>query len=247
MNPDVDFVVLSFNWEMLSPRQIGRKLSHKLRKTTNELYSGTDITLSDNDFSNVEKEIEKIKNYKVYYVDTPGTVEQVKSTILKFCGREGKDKWVVIILDHTLLTRGRAGENEREILSNLQHMFMEVKKYNMNTIIQLSQMNRNIESVDRISNITMHFPMRGDIFGSDALMQASDYLFVIHRPELLLISKYGPNLLPTENLIYLHCLKNREGDLGIITFNNNLKYNRLDEIDISKINDKSKDSILLDI
>jgi putative ribosome biogenesis GTPase RsgA len=34
LNKEVDFVVLSFNFEMLSSRQIGRKLSYKLSKTT---------------------------------------------------------------------------------------------------------------------------------------------------------------------------------------------------------------------
>lgn len=240
LNKDVDFVVLSFNMEMISSRQIGRKLSYKLRKTTAELYSGTmDQTLSDEDYNRVQKELETIKQYPIYYVDTPGTVDQIKQTILKFSQNEGKGKWVIITLDHTLLTRGKSGESEREVLSNLQHMFMEVKKYNMNTIIQLSQMNREIESVDRISNRTMHFPMRRDIFGSDSVMQGSDYLFVLHMPELLGIEAYGPKNLPTEGLIYLHCLKNREGGLGILIFENYLKYNRLEEIDISKLNNRT--------
>jgi replicative DNA helicase len=251
MNPNEDFCVLSFNFEMRSARQIGRKLSYRLNKTTSELYSGTpDTTLSDKDFDNVTKEIERIKQYPIYYVDIPGTVDQIKTTILRFCEREGKGKWVIVILDHTLLTRGRSGESEREILTSLQYMFMEVKKYDKYnssiesiSIIQLTQMNRNIESVDRITNKTMHFPMRSDIFGSEGVMQASDYLFVIHRPELLRISEYGPDKLQTEDIIFLHCLKNREGELGYLTFSNNLKFNRLDEVDISKLS-KSKDTNL---
>ena len=34
MNPKEDFVVLSFNFEMLASKQVGRKLSYRLKKTT---------------------------------------------------------------------------------------------------------------------------------------------------------------------------------------------------------------------
>jgi len=144
-----------------------------------------------------------------------------------------------VILDHTLLIKNRIGERERETLAKLQYMFMEMKKYNRNTIIQLSQMNREIETVDRINNISMHFPMRRDIFGSESIFQASDYLIVLHRPEMLNIEVYGPGNWPVTNLIYMHFLKNREGELKILCFENNLKYNRIDEHDTSKFKQKT--------
>ena len=106
---------------------------------------------------------------------------------------------------------------------------MEIKKVGKTTIIQLSQLNRDLEDESRISKASMHFPMRKDIFGGDSLFHASDYLMVIHRPEILGIRAYGLSSLPTENFIYLHVLKNREGDLGILQFWNNLKYNCIEE------------------
>jgi hypothetical protein len=150
---------------------------------------------------------------------------------------EGKDKWIVIILDHTVLVRGKMGDSERQTISQLQYMFMEIKKYKQNTIIQLSQMNRDIESTERIINQSLHIPMRKDIFGADSAFQASDYLVVLHRPELLGIKDgmYTLNNWPVTNLIYAHFLKNREGDLGIIIFKNNLKYNSLEEISLSEV------------
>ena len=45
LNSRDDFVVLSFNFEMMSSKQVGRKLSYKLKKTTSELYSGSPDTL----------------------------------------------------------------------------------------------------------------------------------------------------------------------------------------------------------
>jgi replicative DNA helicase len=232
LNPKQDIVVLSFNFEMLSSRQVGRKLSYRLSRTTSDLYSSAmnEGELSDKDYSDVVKESESIRQYPIYYVDSPGNVDEIKETIMQFSALpQVKDKWLIIILDHTLLTKGKTGESEREILTNLQRMFMEVKKYGRNTIIQLSQMNREIESSERINNPNLHFPNRRDLFGSDAIFQTSDYVIVIHRPELLGIRAYGINNWPVKDKIYMHILKNREGEPKILSFINNLKFNRIDE------------------
>ena len=211
LNPNEEFVVLNFNYEMLSSRQVGRKLSYKLNKTTSELYSAsnTDDTykVSDLTYGEILLQAEKIKQYKIYYVDCPSTVEEMRQTILSFHNSEEmKNKWLIVILDHTLLTRGKAADSEREIISSLQRMFMEIKKYGKKTIIQLSQLNRDIEDKDRINNPNMHYPMRKDIFGSEAVYQTSDYVIILHRPEILHIEEYGPKKLPVKNMIYMHIL-----------------------------------------
>ena len=113
---------------------------------------------------------------------------------------------------------------------------MEMKKYNRNTIIQLSQINREIENVDRLNNPSMHFPTRRDIFGGEAVYQASDYVIVLHRPEILQLKTYGMGKWPVVNMIYMHFLKNREGDLKVLSFRNNLKYNSIEEYDINLSN-----------
>ena len=113
---------------------------------------------------------------------------------------------MIVILDHTLLTRGRSGEKEREILADLQRLFMEAKKWGQTTIIQLSQLNRNIETADRLNNPALHYPNRSDMFGSDSLFHASDLVLVLHRPEILRINSYSQNNLPVKDLIYMHLL-----------------------------------------
>lgn len=168
LNKDIDFVVLSFNYEMLSSRQVGRKLSARLKRTVTELYSGTeDETVTQNDFEKVKEAANTLRNYSIYYVDTPGSVEEVYQTISYFQNTIAKGKWLIIMLDHTLLVRGNSGDDERKVISDLQKMFMMVKKIGTTTIIQLTQLNRNIESVDRIKNPSLHYPQRSDIFASD--------------------------------------------------------------------------------
>jgi replicative DNA helicase len=227
-NPNARFVVLEFSLEMLSSKVIGRKISYKLKKTTSDLYSGNK-TLDESDYNNILQAADEIKKNEIYYVDSTGSVEDIRNTIIHFQNTIAKDKWLIVVLDHALLVKSKSGDGERSTIAELQYMFIEVKKYGRNTIIQLSQLNRSIENSDRINNPRLHFPMRSDVFGSDAIFQASDFVMVLHRPELLQLSTYGVYNWPVKNLIYMHCLKARDGDLGIITFENMLKYNRLDE------------------
>lgn len=229
LNSNQDVIVLNFSFEMLSSRQVGRKISSKLRQTTAELYSANN-ELTDDLLDRVEQTSQQIKSYPIYYVDTPGTVEDIASTINYFYETKAKDKKFVIILDHTLLVEGQNRESALQVISELQKLFIKVKKLPNTTIIQLSQMNRNIENPERINNPSMHYPMRSDISSADTIFHASDYVICIHRPELLNIQQYGPNRLLVKNKIYLHILKNRDaGECTILEFDNDLKYNNLIE------------------
>lgn len=229
LNSNQDVIVLNFSFEMLSFRQVGRKISSKLRQTTAELY-GANNELTDDLLDRVEQTSQQIKSYPIYYVDTPGTVEDIASTINYFYETKAKDKKFVIILDHTLLVEGQNRESTLQVISELQKLFIKVKKLPNTTIIQLSQMNRNIENPERINNPSMHYPMRSDISSADTIFHASDYVICIHRPELLNIQQYGPNRLLVKNKVYLHILKNRDaGECTILEFDNDLKYNNLIE------------------
>lgn len=227
LNPDQEIVILSFSYEMLSYRQVGRKLSNKLRKTIAELYS-SDQSLSNTEFNKIEEVADKIKKYPIYYIDTPSTVENMEKTIDYFHENIAKGKWLIVILDHALLVEGQ-GESERGIIVDLQKMFIRKKKLSNTSIIQISQMNRNIEQPDRINNPSMHYPMRSDLAASDAIFQASDYVTALSRPELLNITAYGIDRLPVKDKVYLHFLKVRDGEPFILEFENELKYGNLVE------------------
>ena len=139
-----------------------------------------------------------------------------------------KDKWLIVILDHTLLVEGEG--SERSIIVDLQKMFIRKKKLAKTSIIQISQMNRNIEQPERINNPSTHYPMRSDLSASDAIYQASDFIVVLSRPELMNLSIYGPQRLPVKNKVYLHFLKVRDaGEACILSFDNELKYGNLIE------------------
>lgn len=229
LNQDEDMIILTFSLEMVGFRQIGRTLSNKLRKTTSTLYS-SEMSLDDETFRKVIQVSNKLKEYPIYFVDNPGTPMQVDQIIKYFYEShvKGTNKHFIIIYDHTLLTK-QIG-SVLETIAELERVFIQAKKLPLTSIIQLSQMNRNIESSERINNPLSHYPMRSDLSSSDAIFQASDYVIVLHRPEVLNILEYGPNRLPTKNKVYLHILKNRDaGKPCILEFENDLMYNNLIE------------------
>ena len=229
LNPTEDIIILNFSLEMVGFRQVGRTLSSKLRKTTSTLYS-SETDLDDETFKKVVAVSNQLKEYPIYFVDNPGTPMQIEQIIKSFYETyvKGTNKHFIVIYDHTLLTKQTG--SVIETTSDLERVFIQAKKYPLTSIIQIAQMNRNIESSERINNPLGHYPMRSDLSSSDAMFQASDYVLVMQRPELLNIQEYGPNHLPTQNKIYMHILKNRDaGKPCILEFENDLMFNNLVE------------------
>jgi replicative DNA helicase len=229
LNPNEDIIVLAFSLEMVGFRQVGRTLSNKLRRTTSTLYS-SETDLDESTFKDVINVSNQLKKYPIYFVDNPSTPTQVNNIIRWFYDKYVKNtnKHFVIIYDHALLTKQEG--STIETISELERVFIQAKKLPLTSVIQLAQMNRNIEQPERINNPLSHYPMRSDLSSSDSIFQASDYVLVIHRPEILNIQEYGPNHLPVNNKVYLHMLKNRDaGKPCILEFENDLMYNNLIE------------------
>lgn len=229
LNPNEDIIVLTFSLEMVGFRQVGRTLSNKLRRTTSTLYS-SETDLDESTFKDVINVSNQLKKYPIYFVDNPSTPTQVNNIIRWFYDKYVKDtnKHFVIIYDHALLTKQEG--STIETISELERVFIQAKKLPLTSVIQLAQMNRNIEQPERINNPLSHYPMRSDLSSSDSIFQASDYVIVMHRPEILNIQEYGPNHLPVNNKVYLHMLKNRDaGKPCILEFENDLMYNNLIE------------------
>ena len=229
LNPEEDIIILNFSLEMVGFRQVGRTLSNKLRRTTSTLYS-SETSLDEDTFRKVINVSNQLKEYPIYFVDDPGTPMQVRDTIMSFYEKyvKGTNKHFIIVYDHALLTKQTG--SQIETMSELERVFIQVKKLPMTSVIQLAQMNRNIEQSERINNPLSHYPMRSDLSSSDDMFQASDYVLVLHRPEILGIQEYGPSHLPTNNKIYMHILKNRDaGRPCILEFENDLAYNNIIE------------------
>ncbi|HAV24927.1 MAG TPA: hypothetical protein DCX01_02000 [Bacteroidetes bacterium] len=242
LNPNEDFAILSFNFEMLSSRLVARKLSNKMKITTQQLYSASEnFSLNDNYYMNAVQESRKLNKYDIYYVDIPGSVKALEATVIKFSKEIGKP--VIVMLDHTLLVKKAGGAQDRDLLYDLMAMFNGLKKLIKVAFILISQMNRNIEASERIQNPDLHYPKKQDIFGADACYMYSDIVVVTHRPEMLGIRTYGPKRWPTDDAIFWHYLKVREGEPCIALMQNNLAHNEiLDAVSMYSSNQEPKET-----
>lgn len=70
-----------------------------------------------------------------------------------------------------------------------------------------------------------------------SIYQCSDFVAVLHRPEILGIEVYGSGdkAMPSEGLLFLHLLKNRDGATAVIIFESKLEHNRLEELSFKDI------------
>ena len=213
LNPDENFAVLSFNFEMAARRLVGRKISKALNRTVKQMYNA-DLEESDKnftlrDYNSAVEYLKTIKNVPVYYVDIPGTVREIVNTIEHFAINmpENQYKGVLVTLDHSILVKKFGEQSTLQVLYDLAAAFNELKKKIKASFIIVSQLNRGIENVERIQNKNLHFPMKSDVFGADALYQYSDVFMITHRPDMLKLDTYGPTDLPVKDLIYFHYLK----------------------------------------
>lgn len=224
---------------MLIEDQMARSLAAKTGLGVKSLYSAGEH-LSDHNFELVKSTLKAMSDDKSFFVDTVGTVDQVRDTILEFARDRNllyTDTGLVVTVDHCLLTKGRLGDSEKLIVDHLMMTLVELKKHFSSIglkciFIVLSQLNRDIEGVDRLSNKMLHYPTRNDIFGASSIYNSSDYVLISHRPADLvgLGVYYGPGEagypkgLPTKcpdqsghDMVYWHLIKERFGKPQLLT------------------------------
>ena len=239
-NPN-DFAVLNFNFEMQARRLMGRKISRNMNLTVKDVYSvGSKLSIPN--LNHIKTLKNNLAKYDVTYVEKSLSINQIEEACYTFFKnhklKTNKEKFIVT-LDHTLLVKNPMNLDERIMLTKLIAKFNDMKKDHQVIFILLSQLNRGLESSERITNSKLHYPMKSDLFGSDAIYQGSDAVMLVHRPEILGITKYGPQGLPTKDIVYVHNIKTRDGVPKICTFGNDLKFNKLKEINVSTSNSNS--------
>lgn len=251
-NPNSKFDILSFDWEMPDVDQVNRNLSGMLQKDLKWLCS-VESRRSKEDLEKIKDAIHKIRNNPIYIVDRAGTVQEVRSTIIDFIVTRKlaeRDVGLLVTLDHTLLTKGKTSDNEKAVVDDLCKMFVELKQECIGlgvkiSIIMLSQLNRDIESKERVTNPLLHYPSKNDIFAASSVYYCSDYVLISHKPSLIngIEQFYGPPRNPdypqglpvfnpkdpTVPMVYWHLIKNRFGENITIMMVDRFKFSDIEE------------------
>jgi replicative DNA helicase len=230
LNPEQNFCVLDFQFEMLARSIAMREISGNIGVNVRRL-SSVGGAASNEDMESAKKYCDDNRHREIYTYERPLDVEGMKNKIESFCNAVKKP--VLITLDHSLLIKKSASEKDRiESLYNLGNMLAETRRQLPVCFIVLSQLNREIETVDRIKNASIgNFVKDSDIFGADALLQFTDILIGINRPAKYGIKEYGPQKIPVDiNTLAVHFLKVRTGDPALTMFRADFAKSKIHQI-----------------
>lgn len=225
LNPtEEDVKILCFGFDMPAESEITRSLAAQVNTSYGTVMSA-ETPLSDEQFEIIEQIAEeKYANRQVYYVDKPGTKEDIKHTVYAFRDRF-PDARLIVTLDHSLLVEYGAEKTEIELVSKVSKTMKALRQELGILIVMLSQLNDKIEDPRR-RDPSLHYPTKTDIHGSKAVYQDADIVMVLHQPQKLGIENYGRKQYPAKNLAALHVLKNRDMHGGLVLLKEDLAHAR---------------------
>ena len=219
------FLILHFCFEMSASDEVLRTLSTITKKSYAELISAHKKL---EDYEEVIKNLDVLKDRQIYYVETSGNLNQIYNTV-KATKEKFPDYELVISLDHTLLTNYSNERDEIELLAETAKLAILIRKEFQALVILVGQLNDKIEDPKRLTNKAMMAPTRTDIHGSKQVYWACDYIWVAHRPELFNIERYMRMNYETGGLIAFHLIKSRKGVPGLIRLREKLSEGNIEE------------------
>ena len=236
LNPNQNFRVLQFQFEMLARTQAIREYSSVIGRSYKYLCSA-EGELSDVDLQKCYEYAKNKVKRPINIVDTPCTVDEFKEIIRDYMKTFSTTKQVeengelityteytktIITVDHSVLFKKAPYEKDKQdTLNNLGETMTELKKLYPISFIVLSQLNRNIDNPERAEEGKYgNYVLESDIFGADALLQHADLVVGINRPAKQKIRFYGPDryIIDDDRLMVLHFLKCRNGDVRMSFF-----------------------------
>ena len=241
LNRDQDFAILHFQFEMLGRNMGIRELSSANNLDVRYIQSAEDDgmpPLSKADLDRLKRYADQQTDREEYIIDKVCSVAQMKEFIQGFYNEKGKP--FVVTLDHTLLVKQGASENNRQqTLQNLATMMTEVKNNLPVTFIVLTQLNREIDDAERQKPGKLtNYPTEADVYGSDYLLQCADVMIAYNRPAKYNLAQYGPQKFAIEPkdkyLLAAHVLKNRFGLTSIQWYKADYATMSIDEAPIPK-------------
>ena len=233
LNPEENYRVLEFQFEMVGRTSALREFSSITGKTYKQLCSAGHV-LSKDTFDKCHMYAKDRVKSPVDNISTPMTVNQMREQVDMYMNEHQGQK-TIITLDHTILVKRAPYQNNRlDMLFELGEFFTQVKREYPCMFIALSQLNRNIDNPDRaVDGKYGNYVLESDIFGSDAMLQHADTLIGINRPAKQKIRFYGPDryIIQDDKTLVLHFLKARNGDTRMSFFKAQFERMQIAEMD----------------
>ena len=216
-NPDQDFSILEFQFEMGDKQYAARQFAAEVAMDYNQVLSSNKqldqftyemMIRYQQDVRAMEK-----AGIERKLIKKPLSSSDIEKAIRYYYEAMG-GKPMLVTIDHSWLIKKSSEEREKiQTLYNTAEMLMQVKNDLPIIVLMITQMNRTMEETSRITPGHIgNYPTSSDIFGGDALMQSSDMVIALNRPFKTNINIYGPKKYFTDkDLIFMHLLKTRNG------------------------------------
>lgn len=189
-----NFVWLSNSLEMRLLSTVLRDLSPKLKKSKGRILRDS---FTDEEAELAKDYFKEMKDGR-FYLNEQGTDAKTFGVKIREFLEQHKGKQVFIDMDHIALQKGK--DKKKDSVDDIMEEVQAINREYDNVFwIILSQLNRNIllRSRDKDNNAA---PNRGDLYQSDTIFQAADYLYIPHNPQRLGIIDY----LKVNREIYEH-------------------------------------------
>lgn len=254
-------ITIHFCFEMLPADEILREASSELEVSYSHLLGlefdgnvGRYNEVSDSIVEKLKTKYSNEDNPNYYYFEDPCTVPQlylcIESVIIDYKNRYGLDDSFkdetgvqhrpkfVVALDHSLLLESVGKEDVLSMMSSLGKLSIKLKKMGM-LVILVGQFNGNIESMERIKNPALHYPMKSDIYAQAQIYNACDTVMTTLIPELIGITLYTTQRYVIWDILNVSILKNRGLNIGQLWFLNQLTKGKLINIPQSELKTKA--------
>ena len=226
-NKDKQIIVLYWSFEMPGYQQILRAGSKGSGRQVSDLLS-VESRLAQDEFEKFKKAVQAYGDYPIYFNNIPRNMEFIKEANVDITNKK-PDHTIINVFDHSRLILS-SREQELQKLNDVSKgcMWLQSKMGTIN--ILLSQLNRNIEQEHRAK--AQYQPLLTDLFGGDSIGQDAHVVMMLQRPhDLYGITDLYCNEDPV-GLLAVHMEKNRDGLLGMISFEAEMSTFTINERDI---------------
>lgn len=250
-NSKKKIVTIKFNFEMSAHYVIAREICTLANIKISDLYNKGKRMGNQRINELVKDYYSKIIDFPVVYVEEPLSYKEIKAFILHFWNQVCKkdDIGLIVEVDHSSIVKGEENDSMGAKVARLMDGLNECKKKielqgGRSFYVVITQMNRNIKNIERLSNPSLHLPNTSDLYFSSELEFYADYMLITHSPYKINLTSYTNEKYPTwlgsadktnnfeTPFIYWSVLKNRNGELhDAIPMLSNLKHFDFEEVE----------------
>lgn len=224
----IDWHTYEVSGEAILRNVVGRYLDLTERQIQSRNYS-----LSEKSINHMEAIYDQYDKYDVEFVTRPKNIYQICNDFRRFCALR-PTKHNVLIIDNLGLVSGVDSKTQIENDDLIAKKLVELRDQTNGIIIVIHHVSKESQNKKRMLE---GYRLRdSDVRGSSRIADYANQIILLNRPSLFPDLKEAEKLRVSkekyrvfENLIVLDVTKNRESELGLIRYLEDLKYCKFKE------------------